>query len=267
MIISSLRKLKSLRRSFVIQFRKRVYRHLNASERGLCFPDFLGIGAPRSGTTWLYENLKCHPELFIPEKELHFFDREFHRSLRHYSNKFKLGDHRLKGEITPAYAHLPVEIIQIIKMIMPEVKLIYLLRNPVERAWSSVRKNLFLEANRKIEDVEESEIYDLLESEGSKMRSSYLDNLNNWLSVFPRDQLFIGFFDHIISSPKELLIEIFNHIGVSSSIDWSSYPLHRVINRAQSIPMPEKYKEFLSNMYRNDIESLYKTFGAPIDKW
>ena len=45
-------------------------------------PSFLGIGVQKGGTSWLYENLRCHPELFLPDqKELHFFDRRFHRTI------------------------------------------------------------------------------------------------------------------------------------------------------------------------------------------
>ncbi len=49
------------------------------ASKTLCLPHFLGIGAQKAGTTWLHENLQCHPEIFLPEpKELHHFDWNYH---------------------------------------------------------------------------------------------------------------------------------------------------------------------------------------------
>ena len=54
------------------------------------FPEFLGIGAQKSGTTWLYENLKKHPQLYLPKtKEIHFFDWHFYKSIKWYCQHFK----------------------------------------------------------------------------------------------------------------------------------------------------------------------------------
>ena len=67
-----------------------LYRYGLLSPARVPFPDFLGIGAQKAGTTWLHENLRRHPELFLPEeKELHYFDRQWVRPLRHYSAAFR----------------------------------------------------------------------------------------------------------------------------------------------------------------------------------
>ena len=67
------------------------------STRGLTLPDFLGIGAQKAGTTWLHENLRCHPSLYLPdEKELHYFDWHFHRPLRWYAGHFRQGAGRVR---------------------------------------------------------------------------------------------------------------------------------------------------------------------------
>jgi len=247
---------------------KLLYAHGTLSSKGLCLPDFLGIGAPRSGTSWLYMNLRCHPELYLPDqKELHYFDRNFHKSLGFYSGKFKPGRQKVKGEITPAYGHLPVEIIRFIRTIMPDVKLVYLMRNPIDRAWSSALKGLVRKANRKFEDVDESEFYAHFRSEGNRKRCDHLTNLNNWLNIFPSEQLYIGFFEDIVNRPQELLNEIFAHIGVSRDVDWNSFPGDRVINKGPGVPMPQKYRDFLEEMYCQDIEALYELFGDPIARW
>lgn len=139
-------------------------------------PDFVGIGAARSGTSWLYEVLDRHPSIWLPPiKELHYFD-DPSRSKRYYSylrmrlisglwvrRPFSAWDLQyffgrpcdewysrlfepgrrcglLTGEITPAYAILDEAILERIQAINRQVKLIYLMRDPVMRCWSAVMK-------------------------------------------------------------------------------------------------------------------------------
>jgi len=243
---------------------KKLYALEIWSSKGLGLPDFLGIGAPQSGSTWLYENLRCHPELYLPDqKELHYFDRGFHRSLRSYTNKFKPGCQKVKGEITPGYSILPLECIRFIQVIMPEVKLIFLMRNPIDRILSAVRRIFSRLPHKKFEEVDESEFYAYFRSERCRKRSDYLTILNNWISVFPREQLYLGFFDDIKNQPQKLLCDIFAHIDVSQDVDWNSFPYKEVINKNPIVPMPEKYRDFLEKMYYRDIEVLHERFGAP----
>ena len=64
----------------------------------LPLPDFLGIGAQKAGTTWLWENLRRHPEIFVPDKkELHYFDNKFDQSLRYYTRRFEAARGRVRA--------------------------------------------------------------------------------------------------------------------------------------------------------------------------
>ena len=120
-----------------------AYRQGLLSPRALSLPHFLGIGAVKAGTTWLYRNLRCHPELYLPHpKEVHYFDQRFDRGLRFYAGKFEDGRARVRGEITPAYSALPPDRIRFIRSVMPDLKLIFLMRNPVDRAWSHALMDL-----------------------------------------------------------------------------------------------------------------------------
>ena len=247
---------------------KSLYTFGLLSKNGLCLPNFLGIGAQKAGTTWLYENLRHHPDLYLPEpKELHYFDWEFHKPLKSYSNKFRPGCHKVKGEITPGYSIIPLERIQFIQNIMPDVKLIFLMRNPIRRAYSQALMNLVKLRNRNIEDVHESEFYAHFKAARSVKRGDYQAILNNWLSVFPRDQLYVAFFEDIVNRPRELLGEVFDHIGVSRDVEWSCFPYIKVVHKGLSIPLPKQYRAFLEDMYRRDIDMLHERFGAAVAGW
>lgn len=110
------------------------------SGKTLCLPDFLGIGTQKAGTTWLRLNLLAHPEVFCStvrtggQWELHYFNNNFCKSLRFYSRFFEPGRDKVKGDITPNYCIIPRGRIRFIRRIMPDVKLIFLMRNPIDRA-------------------------------------------------------------------------------------------------------------------------------------
>jgi hypothetical protein len=256
----------------------------------LPLPDFLGIGAQKAGTTWLWENLRRHPEIFVPDKkELHYFDNKFDRSLRYYTQRFEAARGRVKGEITPAYGILPRQRIGFIRAIMPRVRLIFLMRNPVDRAWSQAVMDLVVRSGRALDEVPESEFLAFLESERSLSRGLYCGILDNWLSSFPPEQLYVGFFDDIRQRPRELLSELFAHLGVSCHVDWDSFPLRRVIQPSVApggegaqegrvgaasgdsgdapVPCPDAVRKRLGQLYAEELARLSDRYGSRVAHW
>ena len=107
-------------------------------------PDFICIGVQRAGTTWLYECLKEHPEVFVPEtKELHFFNDNYEKGIEFYSQYFEEADsvNQVIGELTPNYYH-DIQALQRISQKLPNVKVILILREPIARAYSHYQLSL-----------------------------------------------------------------------------------------------------------------------------
>jgi len=106
-------------------------------------PNFLGIGVQRGGTTWLYEKLKQHSQVCFPKhrKEVHYFDRYYERGKSWYKDIFKHCKGNCKGEITPDYFHED-ECPERIYRLIPDVKIILVLRNPIDRAYSHFKKEI-----------------------------------------------------------------------------------------------------------------------------
>ena len=100
-------------------------------------PDLLGIGTQKGGTTYLHALLQHHPQIFLATpKEQHFFTLHWQRGGPWYADQFAQAEsHQCCGEVTPYYLFHP-EVPQRIKSQLPDVKLIVLLRDPVERALS-----------------------------------------------------------------------------------------------------------------------------------
>ena len=238
------------------------------SPASLCLPNFLGIGAQKAGTTWLHENLRHHPDLLLPEaKEVHYFNRDFHRSLRSYSAIFEAGRDKVRGEITPAYSILPLRRIRFIRKIMPDVRLILLLRDPVDRAWSQALYGMVQYGERPYAGISREELLGYLNADWSVRRGDYLTILDHWLSVFPPEQMLIGFFEEIASDPQGLLSRVFHHIGVRSDVDWSAFPSREVVLKGPEIPMPPEVRELLEARYGPQREALRARLGTAADTW
>lgn len=102
-------------------------------------PDFIIIGVQKGGTTSLYSYLTQHPQIApATQKEIHYFDFNFDKSTDWYCSHFSTsseGEYLLAGEASPYYIFHP-QVPQRIYDLFPQVKIIALLRNPVERAIS-----------------------------------------------------------------------------------------------------------------------------------
>ena len=118
----------------------RTLRHLKAKfgwRHSKPLPHFLVIGTQKGGTTSLYHLLSQHPDIFLPKvKEVHYFSQNFHQTREWYADHYQLAmPGQLRGDITPFYLfHAAVP--ERIRSIMPRVRLIALLRDPVERTLS-----------------------------------------------------------------------------------------------------------------------------------
>jgi hypothetical protein len=193
-------------------------------------PDFVVIGGKKCGTTFLYQLLGQHP-LVQPaaSKELHFFDALFDEGAEWYRQCFPAprwedGRRTITGEASPYMAHryAPERMAQVV----PQARLIALLRNPVERAYSDyqmvARKDrehkTFEEAIGLEEPAEagkarpnegetsEDEDHAVLDEDSEYLsRGVYIDQLLRWAEFFPREQLLVLKSEDFFESPNETL--------------------------------------------------------------
>ena len=107
-------------------------------------PDFLVVGGRRCGTTLLHNILAAHPEVYVPtrRKEVHYFDRHFERGVEEYAKFFpncsQSVRYRAIGETTPDYLSHPLAPGRI-RQLLPDCRIVVVLRNPIDRAWSAWR--------------------------------------------------------------------------------------------------------------------------------
>ncbi len=262
---------------FAARFEKQLFKFGLRSSVPAVLPDFLCIGAQKAGTTWLHENLKMHPEIFLPaRKELHYFDWQYSRPISFYAKNFEGVAGKVIGDVTPGYGVIPTDRIEFIRSVMPGVKLLMLLRNPVDRAWSHAVMGLAFSQGRQVHEIGTEDFIAHFASQRSLALGMYTQLLARWETCFPRERFLVGFFEEISAAPRQLLTRVFEFLGVAANVDWNSFPVAQVIRpfdgagmaAAEPAPeMPDACRKFLQDLYRDEIERLITRFGAPVRGW
>lgn len=177
-------------------------------------PNFLIIGSMKSGTTSLYQYLRTHPNIYMPKyKEPQFFsdDDIFAKGRQWYENLFKSGHKdQIKGEASTNYTKYPVYsgVPERIGDMLPNVKLIYIVRSPVNRMYSHYVHNYYYA--RETRDLKTA----LLEDPHYLNVSKYYMQIEQYRKVFPKEQLKVILLDDLQSNPDKVVKETFSFIGV-----------------------------------------------------
>lgn len=178
-------------------------------------PDFLIIGASKSGTTTLWQHLRRHPGVFLTEpKEPEFFSKEERRALGldAYKALFAAAaPDQVCGEASTTYTRWPHfgDVPARIAEVMPDARLIYMMRHPVDRTYSNYCHRMRL-------DVPRMTFEEALERDSMFMDTSmYMAQIEKYLAHFPRSALLPVLLDDLKADPGETLRRVLAHIGVS----------------------------------------------------
>jgi hypothetical protein len=232
------------------------YRELTGSLRGL--PEVLIIGAQKAGTTSLFNYLVRHPDILPPfGKEIHYFDLHYSRGVRWYRGRFpyrrRLHGGTLTLDASPYYLVHPL-VPPRAAQLLPKVKLVALLRNPIDRAFSHYQHEVragreFLSFAEAIEKESER-----LAGEEEHLRSDphyysfshhrysyairgcYIDQLRRWVECFSRPQLLVLQSERLFRDPAATSAVVYDFLGL---------PRHRL----------DRYKPFLEGKYEREMSS------------
>lgn len=190
-------------------------------------PTFLYIGMPKAGSTWLFEALRQHPEVFVPiAKDIQYFDRHYDRGLDWYLDFFRPARHRRAiGELSHDYYAVPEAAARIARD-LPGVKLICCLREPGDFVLSAYRYNKMHHL------TDEVGFDDFIDLERTRRYTNYLENLRAYFDEFPPSDMKIVFYEDLANAPRALLSEIYGFLGVAGS--FTPTVLHRRVNHARS---------------------------------
>ena len=302
------------------------------------FPSFLCIGAQKAGTTWLYDNIRMHPGVWMaPVKEIFWFDRPtalplalqlcqphnkslrqhtfggvkkrlrrrrggapapqvdaapsaspppaaapdaaqgpsraqralWHlwfmlapRSDRWYGSLFRPAPGQIAGDINPYLAALERSMVERIHRLMPDIKIVYLLRNPIDRLWSQLGMSMKELGIARLESLDPADLRRSLEVGSEQRLSDYLGNILRWRELYRPEQMFIGFFDQLEESPRDLLRDIYGFLGLDNRDAMIPASVRAKSNPGSGPAIPAEYALLLAQLFLPKLEALHRELGS-----
>ena len=238
-------------------------------------PNFVVIGAPKSGTTSLFYYLAQHPEIYLPvRKELHYFSRDtlasnangpgdkialqaICKNINDYTaHYFDASDEKAIGEVSPSYLYYDQTAKRILDE-LGEIRIIAILRNPIEKAHSQymhlIRDNRetltfpeALDAEAQRADNAWSDLWRYAES------SLYSKRLSHFIDIFGAGRVKVLLFDDLIADPDALMADLFGFLGADPSIKVDTSEIFNRTGKPRS--------KFVSDFFARPsiIKSLFK---------
>ena len=263
-----------------------AYGRATSSARPL--PDFLILGAQKAGTTALYAYLREHPAIAGPPwKEVSFFDRHYARGAAWYRGNFpnrlylrrmqaRAGATPLVGEASPSYVLHPFAPGRVATLV-PEARLLALVRNPIDRALSHYHHEVALGREAlSFEDALAAE-EQRLQGELERMRDPryfsyawwnytyaarglYAEQLERWLERFPRERLLIVPSGDLREQPRETYARVLDFLGAPPH-ELASYPQ---IFKREYAQMQAETREELRERFAEPNRRLYELLGRDL---
>jgi hypothetical protein len=274
-----------------IAVRRRGFAAIRAARdlgpQGRMLPDFLLIGGQRCGSTSLHRYLSRHPAVGMAfRKEVSFFDANWTRGERWYRAHFpsalsrqltqrRSGGAFMAGEATPYYVFHPAVPARV-RQLLPDVRLILLLREPVARAWSGwqLQRELGTEPLTFEEAITaeprrlEGEERRLLDDPAYRSRAHrhysyvargmYAEQLDRWLQFFSRDQLLVLESSDLFLRPAQTMTRVHDFLGLDDEPSESFPVAQNAISRSR---LPPAAAERLRERFREPNERLFSMLG------
>ena len=247
-------------------------------------PEFIVIGAQKGGTSSLYRYLATHPELKLSyRKQLHFFDKFYRKGMDWYRACFPIASQSkgtIAGEATPYYVFYPYAA-ERIKKHLPEVKLLLVVRNPIDRAYShyQMKVDQEIESIQTFEEAIERE-EERIQPELEKMmanpnyysgpyrhfsylaRGHYAEQLERWYSLFDKEQILVINSEHFFADPMKILRRVYGFLGIS---DFEPSGLDKIYNSRSYSKMNPETREKLRQYFEPHNKRFYQLIGETFD--
>jgi Sulfotransferase family len=261
-------------------------------------PDFLCVGAQKAGTSWLYRQLEPHPDFWMPPvKELHYLDNP-NRTKRHgqprskderdacflesikdlsmrrhidldsYGRLFRHKGPLLSGDISPTYSTLSDEIIERVVDHFPNLKVVFLARDPVERAWSQLSMGVRLGVINKFNAADPEEVVRNLLIPGVLARSHPSKIVARWKRYVRPENFRIYFFDDLKENPAQLRQSILRFLG--GDPDKPSGRLRPYDNNDAGREKPRltaKVRDRMAQFFEHELKACAAEIGGRAKSW
>ncbi|MEO5916303.1 MAG: sulfotransferase [Luteolibacter sp.] len=269
-------------------------------------PDFLVIGVQKGGTSWLWDQLRQHPKIWMPPfKELQFFNHEFIPSHRNFTTNhcdkaikrliekkktlnnparklawdtylekisrnpkpslewykdcfsFPIKPWMIRGDISPAYCTIPEEGVTYVKELLPDAKIIMIVRNPLKRVISHLRMKISV-TGRNVESFTTAQWHGFIDDENLYQRGIYSQYIPRWERHFGNQITFLPF-DMIRNDPAAFLGKVTHHLAIKP---FTPKAAEKPIHVTEKHPIPEPIVKLLEERTAAEWAYLQSRFPA-----
>ncbi len=239
-------------------------------------PTFLGIGSQRCATTYLNQVLEAYPSIQMATKERNFFNYNIrNKGLDWYLKYFRQSrepEIQARGEISPTYAVMRRREIQLTRELFPHLRLILLVRHPVHRMWSALRRHWTYSYLNDVADVGK-DVSSMLGYADQRLADAFGDYraiYRNWSSVFDEDRILLLRFDRMKNEPDRTVARVLDFLGVEPDMEWiRSYRENADIrNRSKAdVHMPTYVRYYLCRRYLDRTKTFNEMTGGLVQDW
>ena len=220
---------------------------------GTLLPNFLGIGVPRAGTTWLHDLLVSHPHVRMPtvRKELNYFDLNYHRGIDWYERCFErgsAGEPRAVGEITPVYVY-SAECLERVRDLGTVERFILCVREPVDLLWSGYKQNAAIDNFR-------GDLREFIQARPDVVANGfYARAIRPWLAEFGVERFLFLRFEEMFGDVDQTKRTVGKFLGVDPEL-FPAAAGRRQVNRSYTPRFPRAYslaKRTVTVLHRADL--------------
>jgi Sulfotransferase family len=266
--------------------------------RGEGQPDFICIGGRKAGTSWLYHQLTVHPDFWMPPiKELRYFDalsrvertnasrcnderdRRFLEELDQlstrpcldlagYAKLFALKGALLSGDISPSYSMLKDDLVEEVIAHFPNLKVIFLARDPVERAWSQLSMAARLQTLSSFDPADPDEVARCVLQRGILLQSQSSKIVARWRRYVRHDLLRVFFFDDLERDPVGLRRSILKFLGADPDKPSGRLTADNKVNVGKDKPpLTAEVRSRLAHFFEPELKACATELGGPAKEW
>src|SRR5437762_10925289 len=259
-------------------------------------PDFLCVGAQKGGTSWLYQQLASHPDFWMPPiKEVRYFDKlsrtkasprtrdqrdvRFLESIKSlserpyidlesYARLFEAKGSLLSGDISPTYSTLNDEIIQRVISYLPNLRVIFIARDPVERVWSQLSMGVRLGMISPFDVTDSDAVIRNLLNSGVLLLSYPSRVVARWKRYVHPDLFRVYFFDDLEENPAELRRSILLFLGADPNKP--SGRLKADDNqdaKRDKLRFTDKVRSRVADFFEQELKACDAELGGPAKQW
>ena len=240
-------------------------------------PIFIGIGGQRCGSTWLDKILRLHPQICMAPKESSFFNLKIRtENLDWYYQLFEAERKQkqdkstyLRGDFTPTYSAMFPEEVALVQELFPESKIIFIIRNPLDRLISQITRQWTYSYVDKGASTTRN-LFALLRQVDtglSRRLTDYLKTYQIWSNAFGKENIFIEKYDTLAKEPEAFLSKILEFIGAEPyTFDEEALKAKRNKSKFKE-EIPPILKWYLAVEWLSKTRELQKNIDLDVNDW